>query len=320
MNCQNYSHLIQDLVEKKLDEQTSQTVFMHIASCRKCENEFELQFNVIEICSDFFAEIKPINNLSANFRTKLKIENEKKNSSFLGSNWLNNFFESLIFKPALASLVVLLTVGIVYFWLNNSSQNNQQTAASEITKPLVPQAVNIYAEEVNQSEEQSEISKSTGSKHEPAVEPKQISTVKKLKNDLVAAKPNSVKKPIIPTNINEKETQFEEIQAFKVSAEKQLEKMEMLLRSFRNARNIEGSEVFDIDYETKQARKLLENNAKLRKAAQKYRIFDIEEILASSESLLSDIAKLNSSSSREQIIEIKRRVNNENAIANLQAY
>ncbi len=320
MNCQNYSDLINDLVEKKLDEQTSQTVFLHIASCQKCENQFEIQFNENDICSNFFSEIKPINDLSNDFRTKLRIVNEKKSNSFLEFNWLKNFFETLKFKPALAGLVILSAFGLVYFWFNNSISNNEETIASEITKPIVTKTVNNDAEEVNQNDKQLEIAKSNESTPKSAVDPKQVLTVKKTNTNLVAAKPKSAVNHVIQTNNSFEEMQFEKIQAFKIDTQKQLEKMEMLLRSFRNARNIEGSEVFDIDYETKQARKLLENNAKLRKTAQKYRIFDIEEVLASSESLLTDIAKLKSNSPREQIIEIKRRVNNENAIANLQVY
>lgn len=320
MNCQNYSDLINDLVEKKLDEQTSQTVFLHIASCPNCENQFEIQFNENDICSNFFSEIKPINNLSNDFRTKLRIVNEKKSNSFIEFNWLKNFFETLRFKPALAGLVILSAFGLVYFWFNTSISNNEETIASEITKPIVTKTVNTDAEEVNQNDKQLEIAKSNESKPKSAVDPKQVLTVKKPKTEIVATKISSAKKPTIPTNISDKEIQFKEIQSFKADTEKQLGKMEMLLRSFRNARNLEGSDAFDIDYETEQARKLIEKNAKLRKIAQKYRIFDIEEVLSSSESLLIEIAKLNRNSPREQVIEIKRRVYSENAIANLQVY
>lgn len=333
MNCENYKNLIDDLVEKKLDEQTSQKIISHLLICQNCEATFEARFDEKEICTDFLFEVKPLNNLSEQFQTKLKIEKQKEialtATHFSLGDRLRSSFSFLNLKPILASAIILILFGFIYLGLRNSTNNPEQkiTAQSATPNPILMTNSNSPAV-YKDSSDVLKISKEENKQQRNVV----IKTgIIEEKSKSIAVNSTPIKKPIVeknetqkivevPTNNREDEMQLIEIKSFMAETGKQLEKTEMLFRAFRNARIIEESNSFDILYEKQQAQKLLERNIKLRKLAENYGSYDIEETLKTTETLLSEIANLENNPSREEVISIKRRVNNQNVIARLQVY
>jgi hypothetical protein len=100
----------------------------------------------------------------------------------------------------------------------------------------------------------------------------------------------------------------------------QIEKIELLLRSFRNVKLTENLVDFDVEYEKRQARRLLKANAALQRNAKNYGIYYGEELLSRAEPYLLEIANLENNPSPDRILDIKRRVGSQNIIAGLQVY
>lgn len=335
MNCENYKILINDLVEGELDSHTAGEVNLHIFDCRNCETEFEMLSNESEMYSHFLFEIEPPKDLSERFKARLEAENRQEITSATIPSWFANVFGLLTFKPIFAAAIVLILVGIGYFSLERSIRNNDKITASQPANPdvspsevitdkefvsnqpdsIVPEitkAILLPSKRVEKQIEQLPIVKTRSS-----VETSKIFTTSLTK----IKKPSiEVRKVKLPKTNGEDEAKFNEIRSFEIATAKQIEKVEMLLRGFRNIRNVEGGEEYDVEYESGQARRLLEKNVQLRLQAENYGTFATNEILSKVEPYLLDIANLDVNPSEEEVLEIKQRVKNQNIIVSLQGF
>ena len=118
----------------------------------------------------------------------------------------------------------------------------------------------------------------------------------------------------------DEQTHLKEIQDLEIAAAKQLEKVEMLLRSVRNAESTETKGDYDLSYEKQQARRLLAANLELKQKAQIYRTSLTGEMLEKVEPYLLEIANLENKPTADKVLEIKERVRNQNIIASLQGF
>jgi hypothetical protein len=98
-----------------------------------------------------------------------------------------------------------------------------------------------------------------------------------------------------------------------------VERAQMLLRAFKNARPAEGDTV-DVAYEKSHARKLLAENATLQLDAETRGDKDTQQVLDRIEPFLLDIANLRDQPSREEVRSIKERMQKNEIIAALQVY
>ena len=119
---------------------------------------------------------------------------------------------------------------------------------------------------------------------------------------------------------NAPQTEMMLVAELETEASRQLERVELLLRSFRNAGLIDGSEIFDVTFETRQARRLLQMNMELRQKAEFLGADITGGMLIRVEPYLLEIANLRIDSTPEEVIGIKERVRNQNIIASLQAF
>lgn len=324
MNCEKYLNLIDDLVEGELDERTADEVSLHVFDCQTCTSQMEMLEREKEMYSHYLFEIEPPKDILEKFQAKLEAQETNTVSAaktpFKPLIWLMSLVGSIRLNPAftMAVSLILLVFGFGLFSLLTEEKTTDKVANSQPKLPSIqvqlPQQIRSQVFTLPEGEKPREIAKNEESKDEEIAKPIAVKQTEIVRKE---AKPKSspeVKK------LSEEELQIKEIQSLESETAKQLEKVELLLRSFRNARLIDGSEVYDISFEKQQARKLLNNNILLRQKAEFYGTSDTEQMLSKVEPYLLDIANLEVSSAPEQVLEIKERVKNQNIIASLQGF
>lgn len=354
MNCEKYLDLIDDLVEGELSEQTAEQVNTHVFACRECASVFEELKREKEIYAHYLFDTEPPKDLWANFQTQLGAEKEKAvfvNKTPAKTNVSKtNIFGFLRLYPALAGAALLVAFGIGFGWLkfaafetggdsyvakiragdSQSPPNSAPAGKSETmdSPEKIHNGRNNTVGRSNNFDSKSETLKPKGIavavKKTVAAEPvkierKTIPEIEKNEKKIVSAV--AVKNPASKNLLNEEERlQSARLRNLEREVAGQIEKVELLLRSFRNARAIENADTFDVEYEKGQARRLLNKNARLRREAENYGVFYAEELLSRVEPYLLDIANLGSHPVSDKVLDIRERVENQNIIASLQVY
>ncbi|HEX8196797.1 MAG TPA: hypothetical protein VF571_11470 [Pyrinomonadaceae bacterium] len=334
MKCEKYLNLVDDLIEGELDEQTFRQVNLHLFACRECASHYENLKQEKEIYARYLFTAEPPSDLWAKFQTKLESETAKTSPSakiHTGINgWKENFFGFLRFSPALAcaALILLLGTGFVLFNLsaNENSPKNDSLAESQFKTGDIEKKETVSSQANVNDGENPVFPKNTAAKNKfsnPKSKPGSSIKIAAVKDTKIKKKAFSEMPKINSAEaarLTEQQQQISQIRSLENEAAKQVEKVELLLRSFRNARSDEGNEAFDVAYEKEQARKLLEKNVRLRRNAESYGSLYTEEILSRVEPYLLDIANLDGNPSSEKVRDIKERVKNQNIIASLQIY
>lgn len=328
MSCEDHKYLIHDLVEDELDTLSTEEVNSHLIVCRACKLEFEAALGEKDFYSKILFEIEPPKNLVQNFQVRLENldrENfaEKNPSSF--SLWRETFFSVFRLKPILAAATVLIALGLFFLmsrsFIGSSEQelsgNNPlsksqvaekiEIAAYNATKPKVLEKSREKAQTVKTKAEESPTAKSKSVADSDKVTEKQIFRIK------------SADSKHLPKLAVENKQRIKELNLLQTETAVQFEKIELLLRSFRNASISEETRQFNVSYEQELARKLLNKNFQLRLQAAEFGHSVIAETLDNYEPYLLDIANLAKNPAIEDVLEIKQRMNNQNAILSLQA-
>ena len=151
---------------------------------------------------------------------------------------------------------------------------------------------------------------------------------------LVAVAPNRVRKPAPEV---EKQAPSPEFESAPGSAEvansvqpltnpfvdaetaKHIERVQLLLRSFRNASDTDSASS-EVAYEKQRSRTLLYQNVVLRRDAEAKGNLPMQDLLGSLEPFLLDIANLADAPTRDDVREIKARMQKKEIIAALQVY
>ena len=331
MNCENYINLFPDLAENKLDEPAAEHIISHLVSCSRCESEFENLFNENEIYTNFLREVEPQNNLSAQFRSKLKVEERKLilrgEPPFGFYRRLSESFAFLRLNVALTTTAILILLGLGFVLFNSFS--NPKIVEDAQQSPDIPENLPLISSQRKEAE-----TNNIASPVHTSGEPKntEIIGLKKEVNREIAkvtAVDQTVKKIELKRSItseagnslnSEEQNRIAQVQSLETDAAKQIEKVEILFRAFRNARLTEEDGRYDIDYEKRQARKLLRNNAQLKQRAEIYGTLLTEEMLYKIEPYLLDIANLDGNPSAEKVSEIKNRFKGRSIIADLQGF
>jgi hypothetical protein len=333
MNCEKFKDMINDLVEGELDSVVAAKVNLHIFSCQSCEAEFNFLSNEKEIYSKFLFEIEPPTDLLVAFQQKL--ESAEQSGIVSAGNRLSlfnrfeNLFTFVFFKPAFAGAIALLALSFGFFLLKVPTKTSDDVLVSKSPTPavspafvpenkeLAPLKPNVISPKSNKNEIETIASK------KPLVEKtKRLAVSSNSLNIEKKLPPKKAAKKLFetPEGNSQFAAEFKQIRAFETETAKQIEKVEMLLRSFRNVRYEEGVGEYDVAYEKQQAGKLLAKNIQLRQQSENYGSMLTSELLSRVEPYLLDISNLENNPSEEEILEIKQRVKNQNIIVSLQGF
>jgi hypothetical protein len=333
--CEKYSDLIEDLLEDELDEYHTAWAESHISACQGCRERYETLHRAKEIYAQYLFDAEPPPNSWANFQVRLNSESEKaKGEEVVAASWFyrRQRMFGFSFSPAAAAFAALLFVcgiGFVLLQTEFEKDGDQDIAVTENSPALSnatgeKTAINSPAQAVAtvgapKNNDLLAESKSLKTKSNSLFGKK--SPAETIKNNQKTASSNEGRKSASRLRLN-KENRLSDLQAQNLETEitGQMEKVELLLRSFRNARANETAEGFDVEYEKGQARKLLDKNALLKRRAENYGLSYAEELLSLVEPHLLEIANLETNPSTDRVLDIKDRVSSQNIIASLQAY
>lgn len=343
MSCEKYLNLLDDLVEDELDQYSVGEVNLHLFACCECAARFEILKKEKAMYAHHLFEIEPPADFWKSFQAKMKPQpigvSQTIKTSPVVFGWTKRITGFLRLYPAFSAVFLLAAFGLGFGFLKYVS--SKTTAGNE------------YAAEINRADIQTPSTKSTeineiGAKNFPTKEAREESIVsksieknkvnkflsvrktegyivktipveiEKIKNHTIRA----IGKSHLPGKAQETEERLHYLQLRNLETEtaEQIEKIEMLLRAFRNTRSVEGGETFDVAYEKQLAGKLLEKNIRLRRGAENFGTLHTEEILGKVEPFLLDISNLENNPAPEKIFDIKERVKNQNIIASLQIY
>lgn len=338
--CEKYFGLIEDLIEGEiLDEQIAAKAEAHVSDCAECQSEYELLLREKEILAHYMFNFEPPPDSWTNFQTRLIEEETVSDAAASTARRSSSRKRRFVFafSPAFAAGLILF-LGVGFVLLKNIPFDTHDDRNIAETKPgnsLSPQPDEIDLKSVtnlpsgNITAASDAAAKNNVAKTENRT-PSTKSTAPSGKKSFTAGELKTRRETasfgVRKKRENETATGGE-IQAAalrKQSLENeigtQIEKIELLLRSFRNARKDENAVIFDVEYEKRQARKLLEMNAVLRHDAETYGIAYAEELLNRVDSYLLEIANLGSNPSPEKVEDIKERISSQNIIAGLQVY
>ena len=341
MNCEKVLNLIDGFIEDGLDERTAAQVDSHVLGCRSCREQSEIWRREKEIYAHYLFGAEPPVNLWTNFQTRLELEKSRTlvnaKTPAQEDTRRSSLFGFLRFAPVLAAAALLIGISLFSLMLDRSdafidnhvaetqsdSSRPPATSAEDEKSGMADSPMKIKSGEDNYAphNEKSSSEFRTSKLQDLSVTDKESNASKavKTKRKLVAADPGKT------SPIQQRLSEYERLQRSKtryleIEIAGQIEKVEMLLRSFRNAREVETIETFDVGYEKEQARKLLGKNVRLRRGAESYGIIYGEELLGRVEPYLLDIANLENNPAPDKVLDIKKRVKNQSIIASLQIY
>lgn len=345
MNCQIYHDAFDDFLDGELDEQNAARINSHVFACKECAAQLEVLKHEKEIYAHYLFAAEPPQDLWTKFQAKLENEENPRRAGVPATTpfWKTYSFglRHLSAPSAFAAALIVFGIGfgLLHFWMSKNAEENQYSSRIEIDKnePVATETGKVDAEVTpNQPLEQiggkeinaPKIIKNNGSKKLSVAKNTTAADFK-----LVDARSETLKKkaafrgeknfPADKLRLNEQaRAQALELKNLETETARQLEKVELLLRTFRNARagEVNGNALYDVAYEKQQARRLLEKNSRLRQSSETFGMADALELLNRVEPYLLEIANLEENSAPGVVTDIRERVKNQNIIASLQIY
>ena len=350
MKCEECLFQVEEYLERETDLRYAEPVLEHISACPECKGVYDYLQMEQKVFATYLQNIEASPTLWAGLEARIKAEKTAQpaaavddSTKFLGAR-IRFMFQPWRSDYALSGCVAFLLVG-VFTALLTSLFSDQTAYDRKIESPMemtkqAPAAGNL----IENPEEQS----AGGDKRNNSFRTRKNSENKSRRTgltffgDLQKSKqagqrsvPAAAAAPVSkPGNENFRGKDLGVDKGFNAALKpapyqtdnlegetrKQVERVELLLRSFRNTLMTESELAVHVNYDKNQARKLLQKNILLRQGAENKGKIDIEEVLASLEPFLLDIANLSDAVSPEEVRAIKNRIREQQIVAALQIY
>jgi hypothetical protein len=327
MNCNECLLIIEEYIEDSLDPQASQQVAAHVAACGACREIYEELKNEQEIYSRYLLKIKEKPKSWDAVRAAIRKGNSvaAANVGTRSARFYERFSAVFFRQPLFGTMAVLfLVIGIGFGWwyrthiqkdefrpdLASSSNRESDLSLNEKKDDRTFPDNSIVGEvKVKSAKNESQLLKETKG------------GVGKNKLTAYAVRPSNEKKraksvtAVVANKINESSVSFD---SSEVAFNRHIEKCEMVLRSFRNAVLETDESGFDISYERRLSKELLNNTVRFRREAQSQGNLPVEKLLVGLEAILGDITKLPEKANFSDAKLIKGRIRESGIIAKLQ--
>ncbi len=360
MKCEECLPLLEEFADGEVDRQTGDLMGAHMAACAECSEAFEALRAEQEMYLRYDRELEVSPAMWEAVRERIAEvppARDAKRSPLLMR--LREQFAVLVaalsMRPALASSMAVVMVGVAagVLWLVRTPQPENQNTIAQITQPQTPATPSRGGEPnagptpgpdtKRRTDENVETTTTNQSVAEVASVNQQVNFVKpaavaprKASNtggtgELVVISDTQLGHPgdedplLNPQPRGLVENDVLAINARLLDPEEKgvarhVEQAQMLLRSFRNARDTEGDGATSIAYEKTLSRRLLDENITLQLEAESAGNKTTKQVLSSLEPFLLDISNLRDEPSRDEVRSIKERMQKKEIIASLQVY
>ena len=326
MNCKECLSIVEEYVENSLDPQTFNHTAAHIFACEGCRIIYEELKNEQEIYSRYLVKIKERPESWDAVRTEIRKGNSgaAADTGTVGARFYERFSAVFFRQPLFGTMALLvLIIGIGFsLWYRTYVQKNE--SLSDVASSRIRESGASLSEKKNDRTFPYNLF-TEDVKAKPARDESQILKDNKGrtgKDNLTtySVRPGNKKKRAESINpgadtMNESPVFFD---SSEVAFNRHIEKCEMVLRSFRNAVLETDESGFDISFERRLSKELLNNSIRFRREAQSQGDLPTEKLLVGLEAILGDIAKLPKKATLSDANLIKGRIQESGIIAKLQ--
>lgn len=316
-DCVKTNEQLVDLVFEELGPEDRGRVLSELEGCQHCLAQYRAMSETLRVF-DQAAEVElPDESYWAGYETRLRtrLQQERPNLQRRLASWVAGLGLLTVQPRALAAGLALLLLALGWWnWqrrqLVSPPPNTPELAKATPTPSLKPEvrdeAVAVVPKPGGKANRQKPV-------HSKAAKPNGSPTIQRAepREELVASGVEVARF-----------TQSVAVNSlFNPETTKHFEKAQLLLRSFRNASVIKGSQqktAIDLAYEKQLSRRLLYQNILLRRDAELKGNLPAEEALNSLEPFLLDIANLPDKPSPAELNGIRQRMQRKELIAALQ--
>jgi hypothetical protein len=328
MKCEACLNQLEEYVDGELARRDAEAIGAHLITCADCSGALDQLTAEQEVYARYDRELEISPSLWSGIEARIAGENDPVVS---GSRFnLRGLFAGLLigsrvgfgFAGATAVVIAAIVVGVVYVRTQKQSVTTKEVATKVNVgdrKADVPQEVKKPPTPGNAAEPKGGNKKEPDKSRNDRKEKRNDSAPRRLipREGIANATPKAKGKAADQSDV------FYSAIAYSgedVETQKHIERVQMLLRSIRNAEISGDDDAVDVSYEKALSRRLLSENIVLRRDAEMNGKFPVKTLLSDLEPFLIDIANLQDRSTPDELRAIKDRVRKTEIVATLQSY